>query len=85
MITDRHQLIASPNYPYHNYPINSNCQYSIYKFKENVCQLHLRVIDFDLETSNQCQNDYFEIMNTGERFCGRQLHSTVKSRYSNFN
>ena len=82
LITGKHQIIVSPNYP-HQPPINSNCQYSIYKYSESVCQVRLQLLDFDLETSNQCQNDYLMIMNTGERFCGKELQSASKSKFTN--
>lgn len=80
LITGRHQIIVSPNYSAGNYPANSNCQYSVYKYREDVCQLRLQILQFDLEASNQCQNDYFLLLNTGERFCGKELHSGIKSK-----
>ena len=81
LITGRHQIIVSPNYSRGNYPPNANCQYSVYKFREDVCQLRLQILQFDLEASNQCQNDYLMVMSTGERFCGRELHAGAKSEF----
>ncbi|KPM06250.1 cubilin-like protein 2 [Sarcoptes scabiei] len=60
--------IKSKNYP-KNYSNNLDCVYYIIRKSSDICGLELKFIDFNLEQSDDCSYDYFEI--DGELFCGR--------------
>ncbi|XP_075591258.1 uncharacterized protein LOC124491913 [Dermatophagoides farinae] len=60
--------IKSANYP-KNYSNNLDCVHYVIRKSENVCGLELKFIHFDIEESEGCAYDFFEI--DGENFCGR--------------
>ena len=64
------EYIRSPNFP-SNYPPVTRCIYSILKADNSVCQVRLQILSMDMEYTQGCKNDYFQIETTGERMCGR--------------
>ncbi|XP_022251869.1 cubilin-like, partial [Limulus polyphemus] len=58
--------IRSEEYP-QEYPNNRDCQYTIYR-QNNVCQLELTFISFDVEGNGDCRYDYLHV--DGETLCG---------------
>ena len=59
--------IKSKNYP-RNYSNNLDCIHYIQRYSNNICGLELKFIHFDIEESEGCAYDFFEI--DGENFCG---------------
>ncbi|KAG1684811.1 Protein obstructor-E [Nymphon striatum] len=62
--------MASPNYPF-DYDANTDCSYVIVRAASEVCQVHLTIRDFELETSGNCENDFLQI--NGRQYCGKML------------
>ncbi|KAG1664200.1 Cubilin [Nymphon striatum] len=60
--------VKSPNFP-SNYPDNSMCYYTVNRLNEDICYLEVSFLDFDLESSNDCEQDYVEIY--GDKLCGK--------------
>ena len=65
--------LESPNYPHYYLP-GLACAYHIRKRSPAVCQLELRFVDFDIEPSVGCSEDYLLI--DGVQYCNRQRPST---------
>lgn len=59
--------LTSPNHPA-NYPNNLYCQYTIRRPSSSVCAIDVTFVNFDLEESPICSNDYLEI--DGSKICG---------------
>ncbi|KAK4293907.1 hypothetical protein Pmani_033429, partial [Petrolisthes manimaculis] len=68
--------IRSPNYP-SNYPPNSDCRYIITKSSSDVCQLHVKILDLDLESSVGCTRDYLQI-GSQDRLCGQRYPGEIR-------
>lgn len=60
--------IKSANYP-KNYSNNLDCIHYVIRKSDDICGLELKFIHFDIEESEGCAYDFFEI--DGENFCGR--------------
>ncbi|CAM1300261.1 Uncharacterised protein g2655 [Pycnogonum litorale] len=67
--------ITSLGYP-ESYPNNVYCSYRIEAIA-GYCSVRVFFNEFDLENSNNCQNDFFEIQ--GQKFCGTNL---LKQRFT---
>ena len=78
MFTSKTGILTSPKYP-RDYPSNLDCLYTLYPSGVDVCRVRLRFLNFDLERSHQCRNDYLLVQNTGEKLCGQQLHLQDRS------
>lgn len=64
-------FINSVKYP-ESYPDDIICAYTIERNPGgNFCAIKITFIDFDLQQSNDCSSDYFQMEN--KRFCGHQL------------
>ncbi|TMW47068.1 hypothetical protein DOY81_007847 [Sarcophaga bullata] len=72
---------ASPKYP-NSYPVNIDCSYYIYGSHGN--RIGLTFESFDLEDSDDCNNDFVELRNTEDMgpllavFCGNKLPATIE-------
>lgn len=81
--------IESENFPL-PYPINTNCEYKVFRANLNVCRIEIEFIEFsvgiELQANNQieadldgsranCVDDYFEIDNV--RYCGTKPGKTI--------
>lgn len=67
--------LSSPGYPY-SYPLNADCLYSVRRLSDQVCKLRLTIVEFDLESSKNCETDSLSI--GGHAMCGQLLNQTVK-------
>ncbi|XP_068201168.1 uncharacterized protein [Palaemon carinicauda] len=68
--------IHSPSYPL-AYPSNSFCTWAVFKASSNVCQLQIKLLDFDVENSSGCAKDYLQIGGQ-ERLCGRRYPGEIR-------
>lgn len=59
--------ILSPDHP-ENYPSDVECKYTIRRLGPRICRLKLSFRAFDVESSEGCEYDFFEI--DGQRLCG---------------
>lgn len=59
--------ILSPDHP-ENYPSDVECKYTIRRLGPRICRLMLSFRAFDVESSEGCEYDYFEI--DGQKLCG---------------
>ncbi|GFS76816.1 uncharacterized protein NPIL_353921, partial [Nephila pilipes] len=59
-----------------NYLPNLNCRFLIRKVTQAVCQLKIRFIRFDVESSIGCNRDYLAL--DGERLCGALPLNTTR-------
>ncbi|XP_047496480.1 uncharacterized protein LOC125044078 [Penaeus chinensis] len=62
--------IQSPDYPT-SYRPNTNCVFTVLKSNPEVCQLYIRILDFEMEDSAQCTKDFLQI-GAQERLCGHR-------------
>ncbi|CAL4067917.1 unnamed protein product, partial [Meganyctiphanes norvegica] len=69
-ITGEKANVVSPSYP-SLYPGNSNCVYQVTKISTDVCYLAVKILDFDLENSYGCQQDYLQV-GQQELLCGKR-------------
>lgn len=80
-------FISTPKYPSHNYENKKNCEWNIRT--DSAHSLTFQMIDFDLETSDNCTKDYVEIYDPVFnkqlwRGCGNQLpNDTIFSSQRN--
>ncbi|XP_076031119.1 cubilin-like [Oratosquilla oratoria] len=72
--------ISSPLYP-SQYPNQVQCTYRFNKATSGICQLRLKLLDFDVEDSNDCSFDYLQV-DTCERLCGQRYPG--EARYYHF-
>ena len=78
IIYDQMFELMSSGYPITNYPINSDCLYSIRRINNQICSLQLNFVEFDLEQSSKnCEFDYLEIGSSNNRLCGRMSNQTL--------
>ncbi|XP_076316353.1 cubilin-like isoform X1 [Tachypleus tridentatus] len=65
--TRKEFYLSSVNYP-QNYDNNLDCSYVIRRYNSNVCSLRLQFLDFDVESSTDCEYDYLDV--DGQKLCG---------------
>ncbi|XP_050733505.1 uncharacterized protein LOC127007040 isoform X2 [Eriocheir sinensis] len=75
-VTTPTAALQSPNYP-NSYPPNSNCRYVVNKVSGDICQLHIKVLDMDIEYGVGCARDYLQI-GVQERLCGRRIPGEIR-------
>ncbi|CAM1300249.1 Uncharacterised protein g2649 [Pycnogonum litorale] len=69
--------IKSPGFQQGNYANNQKCEYKVNKIANNVCALQITYNKFDLEESDDCSKDYFEV--DGVKNCGRLDYDSVRT------
>ncbi|XP_054713870.1 cubilin-like [Uloborus diversus] len=66
-------VLVSPNHP-RDYDNGVDCRYVIRRSSEEVCQIEMEFLRFDVESSSGCEYDYLAI--NGEKLCGMIENST---------
>ncbi|XP_067139271.1 LOW QUALITY PROTEIN: cubilin-like [Centruroides vittatus] len=69
-------VLTSENYP-DNYDDDLDCRYTVRRYSDSVCRMELTITSFELQESEDCQNDYLEV--EGEKICGNIPDSTVRT------
>ncbi|KAL7643579.1 UNVERIFIED_CONTAM: hypothetical protein RMT77_005562 [Armadillidium vulgare] len=67
-------ILTSPQFPA-DYEPNLHCVYSILKNAEDICQLQIKIIDFDVEPSPGCRRDYLQL--GLRRLCGENYVNEI--------
>lgn len=75
VVKEGHGQLVSPNYP-QPYPEDLLCVYTVEKHSNN-CLLELTFDQFDLQDSDNCEADFFELEN--KKFCAKMLHKTKQT------
>lgn len=90
MFVTSNGIISSTGYPTHNYENNLICEWSMKTDQSH--SLVLQLLDFDLESSDNCTKDYLEVFDpvynkTLWKGCGGQLPNvtTFKSQQNEIN
>lgn len=77
IISSSSYSIHSPSYPL-AYPSDSFCTWAVFKVASNVCQLQVKLLDFDVEDSSGCAKDYLQV-GYQERLCGRRYPGEIRT------
>ncbi|XP_071541139.1 LOW QUALITY PROTEIN: uncharacterized protein [Panulirus ornatus] len=75
-VTTTTASLQSPNYP-NQYPPDIDCRYIVTRLSADVCQLKLKVLDMDVESSVGCGRDYLQV-GMQERLCGQRNPGEIR-------
>ncbi|XP_023215823.1 cubilin-like isoform X2 [Centruroides sculpturatus] len=69
--------IVSPGYQSGTYKANLDCKYLVKKSSYDVCALEIKYYIFDLEESEDCKKDYFQIGDI--KLCGKLAYDSIRT------